>query len=410
MNSRLSQTILHLCMVTLTLQACGGGAATEANPQPLPSPDPPPQPPTVTSVAIERVFAQISFSSPVAMMQAPGDDTRWYVVEQSGVVRVFNNNVNVASSSIYLDINARVDSTANEAGLLGMAFHPDFQNNGQMFLSYTRGGPLTSVVSRFTVDLNTGLPDPGSEFVVLTVPQPFGNHNGGNIAFAPDGYLYMGFGDGGSGGDPEENGQDTRNILGAIVRVDVDGVAPYAVPDDNPFAGNTDCMAGFGTMDCPEIYAWGLRNPWRFSFDLQNGDLWVGDVGQGSWEEVDRIELGLNYGWDEREGAHCFEPANGCSLNNVDPITEYDHSVGQSITGGYVYRGTQNPSLQGTYVFGDFVSGRIWGIPADSQQGVAPAELLDTSLGIASFAQSPDGEIYVIDYGTGEIHQIVAAP
>ena len=407
MQTRSSQSMLHLFLVTLTLQACGGGVGTEPNALP---PVPPPQPPPPLSVVIEPVFTQLSFSSPVAMMQSPGDDTRWYVVEQRGIVRVFDHDVNVASSSVYLDIDSRVDSSANEAGLLGMAFHPDFQNNGQVFLSYTRGGPLTSVVSRFTVDPNSGLPDPASEFIVLTVPQPFGNHNGGNLAFGPGGNLYIGFGDGGGGGDPEENGQDTHNILGAIVRVDVDGAPPYAIPIDNPFATNSQCMAGFGTMDCPEIYAWGLRNPWRFSFDLQNGDLWVADVGQGSWEEVDRVELGLNYGWDEREGAHCFEPANGCSLNNVDPITEYDHSVGQSITGGYVYRGSRIPALQGIYIFGDFVSGRIWGIPADSEQGVVADELMHTSLGISSFAQSPDGEIYVIDYGAGEIHQIVAAP
>jgi len=404
--------IFLLVLLPFVLLACGGGGApTTANPLPPPAPPPPPPPPPpAPSAAIQPVFAQISFSSPVAMMQAPGDVTLWYIVEQRGVVRVFDNDANVASSSVYIDIAARVDSSANEAGLLGMAFHPDFQNNGQVFLSYTRGGPLTSVVSRFTVDPNTGLPDPGSEFNILTAPQPFGNHNGGNILFGPDGDLYVGFGDGGSGGDPEENGQDTSNILGAIVRVDVDGGSPYAIPVDNPFATNTHCMAGFGTMDCPEIYAWGLRNPWRFSFDQQNGDLWVGDVGQDAWEEVDRVELGLNYGWDEREGAHCFEPANGCSLNNVDPITEYDHSVGQSITGGYVYRGSSIPALQGIYIFGDFVSGRIWGIPADSQQGVAPDELIDTSLGIASFAQSPDGEIYVIDYVAGEIHQIVTPP
>ena len=408
MQIRSGHFLLNLLLMLLMLQACGGGAATEPNPQPPPAP--PPQPPPVPSAAVQRVFTQLTFSSPVAMVQAPGDDTLWYVIEQRGVVRVFDNELNVAASSVYLDISARVDSSANEAGLLGMAFHPNFQSNGQLFLSYTRGGPLTSVISRFTVDPASALPDPGSEFVVLTVPQPFGNHNGGNIAFGQDGFLYIGFGDGGSGGDPEENGQDTSNILGAIVRVDVDGAVPYAIPIDNPFAGNTDCMAGFGTMACPEIYAWGLRNPWRFSFDLQNGDLWVADVGQGSWEEVDRVELGLNYGWDEREGAHCFEPANGCSLNNVDPITEYDHSVGQSITGGYVYRGSLNPTLQGIYIFGDFVSGRIWGIPADSEQGVVPDELMDTSLGISSFAQSPDGEIYVIDYGAGEIHQIVAAP
>ncbi|NOX70677.1 MAG: PQQ-dependent sugar dehydrogenase [Gammaproteobacteria bacterium] len=400
--------IIVLALLPFVLLACGGGGAP-TTPNPLPPPVPPPPPPA-PNAAVQPVFTQVSFTFPLAMLQAPGDVSLWYIVEQRGVVRMFDNDANVVSSSVYLDISARVDSSANEAGLLGMAFHPDFQNNGQVFLSYTRGGPLTSVIARFTVDANTGLPDPGSEFVILTVPQPFDNHNGGNIAFGPDGYLYIGFGDGGGGGDPDENGQDTNNFLGAIVRVDVDGASPYAIPGDNPFAANTNCMAGFGTMDCPEIYAWGLRNPWRFSFDLQNGDLWAADVGQDAWEEVDRVELGLNYGWDEREGAHCFEPANGCSTNNVDPITEYDHSVGQSITGGFVYRGSSIPALQGIYVFGDFISGRIWGIPADSQQGVLPDELMDTSLGIVSFAQSADGEIYVIDYGAGDIYQIVTPP
>ena len=396
--------ILAICL----LNGCGGGGADTA---PNPRSPPPPPPPSLPPVAaIQHVFTQISFASPIAMMQAPGDVTRWFVAEQHGIVRVFDNATNVAASSVYLDIVGRVDSGPNEAGLLGMAFHPDFQINQQVFVSYTRGGPLTSFVSRFTVDPGSGLLDPTSESVILTVPQPFGNHNGGNIAFGPDGNLYIGFGDGGGGGDPQDNAQDTSNVLGAIVRVDVDSATPYAIPISNPFAANTNCMGGFGTMDCPEIFAWGLRNPWRFSFDLQSGELWVGDVGQGLWEEVDRVELGLNYGWDDREGAHCFEPASGCSLNNVDPITEYDHGVGQSITGGYVYRGSINPSLPGIYVFGDFVTGRIWGIPIGSQQGAVPDELMDTSLNISSFAQSSDGEIFVLDYGAGEIHQAIAAP
>jgi glucose/arabinose dehydrogenase len=163
-------------------------------------------------------------------------------------------------------------------------------------------------------------------------------------------------------------------------------------------------------MSCPEIYAWGLRNPWRWSFDSQTGELWVGDVGQGAWEEVDRVELGMNYGWDEREGAHCFEPSVGCSTNNVDPITEYNHSVGNSITGGYVYRGATIPSLQGYYLFGDFGSGRIWAIPSTSPQGVVPRELIDTTLNISSFAEALDGELFVLHYGGGEIYQIIDAP
>ena len=320
-------------------------------------------------------------------------------------MRVFDNDPNVGSSQEYLNIIGRVDSGPNEAGLLGFAFHPDFANNGLVYASYTAPGPFRSVLSRFTVV--NGAVDAGSEAIVYEVPQPQGNHNGGHIAFGADGHLYWALGDGGGGGDPDENGQDTNNVLGAFVRLDVDGAAPYAIPQDNPFVGNTTCTNGFGQMSCPEIYAYGLRNPWRFSFDQQTGELWVGDVGQGDWEEVNRVELGMNYGWDEREGAHCFEPATGCSLMNVDPITEYDHTVGVSITGGYVYRGNDLPALQGQYLFGDFASGRIWSVAATAGLGTPPNELLDTTLAIASFGQGNDGEVFIVDYG-GELHRIVA--
>jgi len=375
-----------------------------------------PPPPASPETDVQRVFDQLTFNLPVALMQAPGDNSRWFVVEKSGVVRVFDNDPNVSSSSVFIDIRGRVDSGPNEAGLLGMAFHPDFAANDQVYLSYTRtGSPLVSVISRFLVDPATGDLDETSEFEILTVPQEFSNHNGGNIAFGPEpgGNLYIGFGDGGGGGDPNERAQDTSHILGSIVRLDVDVAPPtrYAIPATNPFSLFTNCVDGVGVMPCPEIYAWGFRNPWRFSFDSQTGELWVGDVGQGGWEEVDRVELGLNYGWNEREGAHCFEPPSGCSTNNVDPITEYGHVGGNfSITGGFVYRGAAIPNLQGFYVFGDFGSGRIWGVPATSVQGTAPEELDDTTLSISSFAEGANGELYVLNYGAGEIYQIVDAP
>lgn len=399
-------SLLALVLLFL-LSSCGGG---DSAPSVAPAPLPPP--PAGLATDVQRVFDQISFSSPVALMQAPGDNSRWFAVEQSGVIRVFDNDPNVVQGAVavFVDISGRVTS-GGERGLLGMAFHPNFAANGRVYLSYTGGGTLTSIISEFSVDPVSGNLDPSSEAIILTVPQEASNHNGGNIAFSPiDNLFYIGFGDGGGAGDPNERAQNTNYILGSMVRLDVDGASPYAIPATNPFASNTNCIDGTGTMPCPEIYAWGFRNPWRFSFDSQTGELWVGDVGQGTWEEIDRVEAGMNYGWDEREGAHCFEPSAGCSLNNVDPITEYDHNLGFSVTGGYVYRGSAIPSLQGYYVFGDYGSGRIWGIPANSAQGVAPEELDNTALSISSFAEGEDGELYALDYGGGGIYQIVDAP
>ena len=352
--------------------------------------------------------------APVAMVQAPSDTSRWFVIEQQGIVRVFPNMANVSNIdvSVFIDISARVLS-GGERGLLGMAFHPNFGNgNFEVFLSYTRNnGGLESAVTRFRSNDNGLTLDDLIEDIILTIPQDFDNHNGGQIAFGPDGFLYAGWGDGGSGGDPLDRAQNTTNLLGTMTRIDVDGGVPYAIPAGNPFAANAanPCTLGFGGGDCPEIYAHGLRNPWRWSFDRQNNDLWVGDVGQNQWEEVDRVVAGGNYGWDDREGAHCFEPATGCVTNSIDPITEYDHMQGQSITGGYVYRGSAIPELQGSYVYGDFVSGRIWAIPANSQQGAVGQELLDTTFGISSFAEDSDGELYIIDYG-GAVHRIVDVP
>lgn len=390
----------------MVLAGCDGSATT-FNPPTDPGPEPPAEPPPI---AVEQVFTQLAFVQPVLMLQAPGDDTRWFVLEKQGFVGVFPNDPDVALEDVvrFADITDRVDSSFGESGLLGMAFHPDFANNGQVFLSYTQpGAPLVSIVSRFTLD-DAGILDAASEEIILQIPQPFGNHNGGNIVFGPDGLLYIGFGDGGGAGDPNENGQDTTTLLGSILRIDVDGGDPYVIPADNPFAGNTECFQGSGTLDCPEIFAWGFRNPWRFSFDTETDELWVGDVGQNAFEEIDRVRISENFGWDEREGAHCFEPQTGCSTDNVDPITEYSHELGISVTGGYVYRGTAIPDLAGFYVFGDFGSGRIWAVASDSGQGVEPEELLQTALGISSFAQSNAGELFALDFNNGTIHQIVA--
>lgn len=393
----------------LALQTACNGSGNESF---LPPSPPPPPPAGGPDIDVQRAFSQVAFAAPVDMLQAPGDGSRWFVVEQAGIVRVFDDDPNVTAANVatFVDIRGRV-SYGGERGLLGMAFHPDFATNGQVFLSYTGGATLTSFVSRFTVDPGTGNLDPASEAIVLEVPQENTNHNGGHISFGPDGLLYIGFGDGGGAGDPNERAQDTTYLLGSILRIDVDGASPYAIPATNPFASNTNCVNGSGTMPCPEIYAWGFRNPWRFSFDSLSGELWVGDVGQGAWEEIDRVELGMNYGWDEREGAHCYEPASGCSLNNVDPITEYANAGDNiSVTGGFVYRGAAVTSLQGYYVFGDYGSGRIWAVPANSAQGVLPDELIDTALSISSFAEGIDGELYVLNYAAGGIWQIVAAP
>jgi glucose/arabinose dehydrogenase len=371
--------------------------------------DPPPGGGGMPQITTSRVFDQLAFVAPTVLRQAPGDASRWFVGEKSGIIRVFANNANSSSSSVFLDISAVVDASS-EGGLLGFAFHPDFPITPEVYVSYTRGGPFRSYVSRFfSVDGGQTL-SPVPEDVILEVLQPATNHNGGDIAFGPDGFLYVGFGDGGGSGDPLGNGQNDTNLHGTIVRIDVESAAPYAIPPGNPNAMNAVCTQGSGAAPCPEIYAWGLRNPWRISFDRQTGELWTGDVGQGDWEEVDRIEAGANYGWNVREGDHCFEPPAGCADTFADPVTEYSHSLGRSVTGGYVYRGTAIPGLAGRYVFGDFITGRVFAVPADSAPVTTAEVLLDTSHAIVSFAEDNDGELYVLDYGVGTIHKVESAP
>jgi len=393
--------------VASTLCACGGSSNG-----PSLSPPSPPPPPAVPQVGLTQVFDQVPLSQPLVLAQAPADATRWFAAERAGIVRMFANDPAAAATSVFLNISGQVDTTG-EGGLLGFAFHPRFPTVPEAYVSYTGpGGPLISYVSRFRSDDGGATLNAASEQPLMVVPQNRSNHNGGNIAFGTDGYLYIGFGDGGGAGDPDENAQNLSNVLGAMLRIDVDGLAPYEIPVDNPFAGPDLCTQGFGGLGatCPEIYAWGLRNPWRFSFDRQTGSLWVGDVGQNAWEEVDIVTPGGDYGWDDREGAHCFEPASGCVNDSIDPVTEYDHGLGNSITGGYVYRGAAIPGLVGWYVFGDFGSGRIFAIPADSPAFVQPEVLLDTDIAIVTFGEDLDGELYVADIASGAIYRLTAAP
>ncbi len=402
-------------LLVALLAAVFGGCSSSSSGGGIQNPLPPPPPPPGVSIALQQVFVNLpAFTQPLAMMQAPMDSTRWFVLERAGQVRVFDNDPAVNAASDFIDISDDVDSGPGEAGLLGMAFHPNFQMNGEVFLSYTRPG-LVSYISRFT-SADGGLTlDPTTEVPLLTVNQDSGNHNGGNIAFSPlDGFLYIGLGDGGGAGDQLDRAQTTTNLLGAMLRIDVNAGAPYAIPLGNMFVGNALCnMTGFSMVmaDCPEIFAWGLRNPWRWGFDQVMGDLWVGDVGQGAWEEVDLVVVGGNYGWRIREGAHCFNPPAGCAtVGLIDPVAEYDHGQGISVTGGFVYRGTSVPGLVGSFVYGDFGSGRIWALVDDGMGNLDATELIDSALGISSFGQANDGEIYVLDYFAGQVYQIAPAP
>jgi glucose/arabinose dehydrogenase len=394
---------IAVVLAALGLGACGGGGSGGGGSQP------PAAPPADVSLAVQRVFAGMTFSAPVAMLQAPGDSSRWFVVEQAGRVRVFANQPAVAATSLFVDIAARV-TFSGEAGLLGMAFHPNFPADPRVYLfnSQTVGMDLVSRLSEFsTTDAGLTLA-PGSERVLLTIRKPEGNHNGGNIAFGPDGFLYLGIGDGGGGNDQHGtigNAQLLSTLLGKMLRIDIEGTTGgflYRIPPTNPFAGGALCGAnGTGTANCPEIFAYGLRNPWRWSFDRATGQLWVGDVGQGAMEEIDQVTLGGNYGWRCLEGTGNTGLACGPLANPLPPIAQYGRSVGASITGGYVYRGSALAPLAGRYVFGDFISGRIFNIAGGTQPTLTLTTGFASGLSISSFGEGIDGELYVVDYGGG---------
>ncbi|GEM_PF-374755 len=362
-----------------------------------------PRPPASAMVALPRVFPALTFAQPVGLSQVPGDNARFYVVEQGGRVRTFL--AGAAGATTFLDLTDRVVA-GGERGLLGLAFHPDYPATPLVYISYTGSGGA-SRLSRFSASPAQAVADPGSETVLLTQAQPFANHNGGQIAFGPDGYLYLSLGDGGSAGDPQDNAQNIENKLGAILRLDVDRGLPYAIPPDNPFAASPGCGSGQG---CPEIFAWGLRNPWRFSFDAASGQLWAGDVGQNAWEEVDVIEAGGNYGWRCFEGTHPFNQAGcGPASGYVPPVAEYPHAGGDcSVTGGFVYRGEALPFLRGTYVFADYCSGTLRGLFDQGGQLVMET-LAESALNISSFGQDNAGELYALDHAGGGIYRLAQA-
>jgi uncharacterized repeat protein (TIGR03806 family) len=359
----------------------------------------PPRPQIGTGIKLMEPFQGATFAKPVAFMQAPNDPSRYFVVEQGGLVKTFA--ATGGAISVFADLHTLI-SVGGEDGLLNMAFHPNWPATPEVFFSYNPpGGPsgFRSTIGRFkstdggkTVDISTVSP------VLPAFDTPYWNHKGGSLAFGKDGYLYFGFGDGGSGGDPHKNGQNVNVPLGKIHRLDV-STDPPTIPADNPFAN------GGGVKS---IYAYGIRNPWRFSFDRENGELWLGDVGQGKYEEVDKIVKGGNYGWNSREGFHCYNADNCPNDGFIDPIAEYDHSQGVSITGGYVYRGKNVPGLAGTYLYGDYSSGKIWGIAKDGTGAYKSKVLIESSgANISSFGEDLAGEVYVVNY-RGKIHKVVS--
>jgi glucose/arabinose dehydrogenase len=354
------------------------------------------------AVAINAELVASGLTNPVDIAHAGDGSGRLFIVLQSGRIVIFDG-VQVLSSP-FLDITSLVAS-GGERGLLGLAFHPNYVAKGLFYVSYTDTGGA-SVIARYSVSLDPYLADPTSGVILLTIPQPFSNHNGGQLHFGPDGYLYISIGDGGSGGDPQNNGQNLGTLLGKILRIDVDNGVPYGVPPDNPFVGDA------GKLD--EIWAWGLRNPWRFSFDRLTGDMFIGDVGQSSWEEVNfqpsTSTGGENYGWRLMEGNSCYNPATSCNNGTLTlPILVYSHSVGCSVTGGYRYRGSKNPDLYGTYLYGDYCTGIIWGAQEDGLGGWNTSVLLDTNFLISTFGEDEAGEIYFahLSATNGAIYHVV---
>lgn len=318
---------------------------------------------------------------------------RLFILEQEGRIRILKDGALLPTP--FLDITGRVGSEGTEQGLLGLAFHPRYAENGYFYVNYTDLGGDT-VIARFEVTVDPDRANPRSEDRLLQVPQPYPNHNGGGMAFGPEGYLYLALGDGGSAGDPQGNGQSLNTYLGKLLRIDVDSGDPYGIPGDNPFAG------GGGL---PEIWAYGLRNPWRFAFDPLTGDLYIADVGQDRWEEIDYLPYGspggANFGWNYREGAHAYESRPPSGLKLVDPVVEYPHSSGCSVTGGAVYRGSM-PEWQGIYLYGDYCSGLVWGLLRGADGAWQDALLFQTGASISSFGQDEAGEVYLVNH-QGEV-------
>ena len=394
--------------------------ATTAGPALRAADNPPPLPKLATRIA----FPQLTFDRPVAMAYPDDGSNRLFVAEQhQAKVWSFINNHDNRSKRLFLELRAPINK-GNEEGLLGLAFHPNFKQNKHFYVYYSADdqGTRHSVVSRFSLSRSDArVADPASEERIwVSEKDPFENHNGGTIAFGPDGFLYITLGDSGAGDDPLSTGQNPHDWFGSILRIDVDhpeGGKPYGIPKDNPYKRDSKKFGHWA----PEVYCIGLRNVWKFSFDRKTGDLWAGEVGQNLWEMVHRIENGGNYGWSIREGFHAFQPERRQRADRgspvKEPIVEYPHvptsdrpDHGLSITGGYVYRGKKIPDLVGVYIYGDFETGRVWGLRYENGKVVAKGELVDLKhspkLNIASFGEDPEGELYILAFD-GRVHEIV---
>ena len=389
---------LGACITLLAIAGCSGGSASSPAPVSVPAGWP--------QISLSTVAG--GFAQPVHVTHAGDGSGRIFVVEQAGRIRILDNGVVLPVP--FLDLASLVSPrvvAGGEQGLLSVAFPPGSAAKRYFYVNYTRDPDGATVVARYRVSAgDENVADPASEDVILTIPQPFANHNGGQLAFGPDGYLYIGMGDGGSGGDPDQVAQNPDNVLGKLLRIDVEsGEVPYGIPPTNPFLG----MAGYR----PEIWALGLRNPWRFSFDRGTGDLYIGDVGQNNFEEIDfqlaRDPGGRNYGWNLMEGDSCYPPGTvGCNRTGLAlPVYVYAHSPECSVTGGHVYRGSAFPSLQGVYLFGDLCSGRIWGIRKNGA-GWDNALLAATTLTITTFGEDESGNVYVVNYANGDLLRIVS--
>ncbi|MEY3141994.1 MAG: Quinoprotein glucose dehydrogenase precursor [Planctomycetota bacterium] len=370
--------------------------------------------PEIPKLRYQQVLPNLPLVRPVQVFQRPGDAANLYIIEQPGRILIADpSKSDTTEATVALDIRERVNDQGNEEGLLSAAFHPDFPKKRELYLYYTAAKPRRSILSRFTVSEDGKSIDPATEEVILTQSQPYSNHNGGTVAFGPDGMLYLSVGDGGAADDPHHYGQNLGTFLGKVLRVDVnkkgDNGAPYAVPADNPFVGKEGAK--------PEIWAYGTRNIWRMAFDPKTGQLWAGDVGQNEWEEISLIEKGGNYGWNAREGFHPFARGKGDGPF-VEPVVEYSHREGLSVTGGVVYRGTEIAGLDGVYIYGDFAYGTVWGIRMIDGKPTKPAVIAQRRGElISSIDAMKDGTVVLSTFNRGQdrgnpgsLWKLVAAP
>ncbi|KXK55102.1 MAG: PQQ-dependent sugar dehydrogenase [Chlorobi bacterium] len=355
---------------------------------------------------IQALSDSLTFQAPVEITSARDGSNRLFVLEQQGIVRVFANTPTATSADTFIDIRKKI-IVGSELGLLGIAFHPNYKNNGYFYLSYTAKNPLRSVIARYSVSsTNPNVADTASEEIILQVDQPYNNNKAGKIGFGPDGYLYISLGDGGKTGDPENRAQNLSLLLGKVLRIDVNNAANgknYSIPPDNPLIGNKQGYA-------EEIWACGFRNPWRFSFDPQTNRLWLGDVGLYTWEEINIVEKGKNYGWNIMEGKHCASFSPNCDTAGLaQPIWEYPRDEGRTVIGGYVYRGSQLPELVGKYIFGDYTSGRVWALDYAEDSAPVTSLLFQKTLSLTAFGLDENNELLMLSYN-GRIYRIRQLP